>query len=819
MRTHTGVTFCVIIVGLLVSLLAYFDGARADHVAILKDGFTLSGTIKREMTSVSEPGLYMQIPKLNGFYMVDDGARRIVFSPKQVLQATQTEATVDADLRFERKFVRLDNFKLPAGLYGEATRFDEKWDRVFTIETPPSGRVRVPQHLSLLSPYYARVDARRYNWSPHFLTNELDPAIVRSLLAQHPDLKPNGKGDENKRFRLYRFLIRAGMYEEAARELDRIQKEFPAQKERVETSREDLKKLLTAKYVDLVEQAQRVGRHHFAHSKVRSFPEKGMDEKLSARVRALQANMETAENNVSAARQVLEGLPQAVADTGQRQLFSRAAESILEELTPDNAGRLDAFASIARQSKGRAEYTAEQLMALAVSGWLLGNNSAEAKVDTAVRLWQTRELVLEYQRTHNAKARQQMLEIYQATGAVPFDELAELIRHLPPPEPYQMSKRDVGILACGNLPYGPAPVALALYSVQKMLLVEPMFFQTDLPWNFRKGASYQVIAPPEYHPGRMYPVLIALHDSGERPEVMFRRWSTLASQNGYFLVAPQWEQGVRSQYGYTAQEHAAVVDVVRDLRRRFAIDSDRVFLTGLGEGGNMAYDVGLSHPDLFAGVLPIAGRPRYFAKQYWTNAFCLPFYVVDGDQDGDVAKDNRRQFEHWVPGGYPALFIEYKGRGREWFSGELPYMFDWMNRKRRASALPDLGRSGGAGRGDEFQSMRATDNHFYWLSGEDLHDRHINDGRSWSNKIGPAILQARAGEGNVISVTAHGFRRVTIWFSPGIIDFEKPVTVHVNSHQMVSNRKIKPSLETLLEDFYFRGDRQRLFAAKMEITP
>src|SRR5262249_4450522 len=131
----------------------------------------------------------------------------------------------------------------------------------------------------------------------------------------------------------------------------------------------------------------------------------------------------------------------------------------------------------------------------------------------------------------------------------------------------------------------------------------------------------------------------------------------------------------------------------------------------------------------------------------------------------------------------------------------------------------DLGRSGGAGRGDEYQSMRSTDNRFYWITGEELNGRHANDSRDWNNKIGPAYIQARGGEGNVINVTAHGFRRVTLWFGQGMIDYDNPVTVHLNTHQLVSNRKVNPSLETLLEDFYFRGDRQRLYSAKLELAP
>ena len=64
----------------------------------------------------------------------------------------------------------------------------------------------------------------------------------------------------------------------------------------------------------------------------------------------------------------------------------------------------------------------------------------------------------------------------------------------------------------------------------------------------------------------------------------------------------------------------------------------------------------------------------------------------------------------------------------------------------------------------------------------------------------------------------HGFKRVTVWLGPGMIDFEKPVTIRVNS-RIESNRKIQPTLGTLVEDFYLRGDRQRLFFAKVEFTP
>ncbi|TMQ33200.1 MAG: hypothetical protein E6K70_14400, partial [Planctomycetota bacterium] len=458
----------------------------------------------------------------------------------------------------------------------------------------------------------------------------------------------------------------------------------------------------------------------------------------------------------------------------------------------------------------------EQLLAMAVSGWFLGSVSAENKVDTALRLWRARQFILAYERTMDYQTRRRNLTTFVQNGGVAFDEVDRLLKAIPPAEPFDLAGGNSSALAFAGLPFVDNTVALAVLTAQRLLANGTYELQASLPWSFRKGANYLVQLPPEYHAGRHYPVLFVLHEAGERPEDMLRRWSFLAAQHGYFLVAPEWENHAAPGYHFSHDEQRSVLDVLRHLRQHFQVDSDRVFLTGQGEGGTMAFDVGLAHPDCFAGVMPMGGRPRYFAKAYWQNAQYLPFYVIDGDLDGDAAKDLRRQFEQWIPKGYPSLYVQYKGRGSEWFGGEVPYLFDWMGRKKRAAAFPELGRSGLGSFGEEFQSMRPMDNHFYWLEGQDLKDRHVNDGRSWSNKVTAAKLQARIKD-NDIFVNTQGFRLVTVWLGQGMIDFEKPVKMTLNAKVNFGVRKIAPNLETLLEDFYQRADRQRPFLAKVEL--
>jgi hypothetical protein len=164
--------------------------------------------------------------------------------------------------------------------------------------------------------------------------------------------------------------------------------------------------------------------------------------------------------------------------------------------------------------------------------------------------------------------------------------------------------------------------------------------------------------------------------------------------------------------------------------------------------------------------------------------------------------------------------VEYKGRGIEWYEEELPYIFDWMDhkvgQKKRAPGFPDLGRSGNGGPlGQEFRTMRATDNHFYWLSTDSIGERHLLTD-TWDPHVIAASLQGKIMEGNQINLNLRGLNKVTVWLGRDMVDFNKPITIRINGGVRLANYKVVPKLETLLDDLYQRGDRQRVFWAKVD---
>ena len=829
----------------LFAATALFVGCAAAlapaDVVILKDGFVIQGTIRKEMTTVFDKasGNDISVAKMNGFDMIDEGPRVIIFSSSfKQLGAINKGVKIRPEYKSYPNpiLARKSDYKLPAfGGAGNPPDFNAKWQRTLKVNVP-GGFELIDQQVTYLDPYSCFISSPTHYWAQTYRTSEMDPNKVRKLLYTHPQLaEPDGKPDPLKRIAIARFLKDVGWLQFAKEEVARLKKDIPGPlakdaQEQFDKFQKELD-VATAEFVATeAELALTAGRYQYASELLGAFPDKTADPNDVDRATKLMAQLKTAKEQYDSGRRLLRAVidevtgadrlraaiaagggpivavwpAKPVADT--KWLFlAAAAERVYAELHPDSAGRIESFLSLATQAERQkmqgqpVTKSSAELLAAAVSGWAKGKNGATPEIDLALRIWDAREAVLLFQRAGDRNARNDILTRYKKAKPMSVEELTQVISLLPPAQAEDLAARSGTLLPERQAPAG---------TYRR---------KTGSTFDHPGGMEYLIKLPPEYHHGRAYPVLIAMSHPGMDPEDMLRALAKEAERNGYILVAPEWTNQFGKGWEWKGEDHDWVTGVLRDVVRHFTVDNDRVFLFGIGDGANAAMDIGMSHPDLFAGVLAMGPTPKWQGMflHYWPNAQKLPFYVVTGQLAGTSFANLQLLFREWMPKGFPALMAVYKGRGIEWYSAETPVMFDWMGRKRRPNpkATLNLGATF-----YEWQIMREGDNRFFWLGADKVNPKNLASNVNPGQTVVPAGLRGDIRGNNLIDVRSRGVRMVTMWLNRDMIDWTQPVRVQLNGEVPPGWRPkvLEPSLDVLLEDYWERGDRRMQFLYKLE---
>lgn len=157
---------------------------------------------------------------------------------------------------------------------------------------------------------------------------------------------------------------------------------------------------------------------------------------------------------------------------------------------------------------------------------------------------------------------------------------------------------------------------------------------------------YGLYLPQKFNASKKYPLVMMLHGAGSNHRLALRRVfgkSNIAEENDveasrYF---PQWKDVdfivatpfARGTMGYQGVAEKDVYDVLADVKRRFAIDEDRVYLTGLSMGGGGTLWLGLSRPEVWAALAPVCPAPPEGTDELAANALNVPLHFFHGEAD------------------------------------------------------------------------------------------------------------------------------------------------------------------------------------------
>jgi predicted peptidase len=115
-----------------------------------------------------------------------------------------------------------------------------------------------------------------------------------------------------------------------------------------------------------------------------------------------------------------------------------------------------------------------------------------------------------------------------------------------------------------------------------------------------------------------------------------------ALRDAGFLVACPFARGTMGYQGIAEQD---VYGVLADVKRRYPVDDDRIYLTGASMGGGGALWLGLTRPDLWAAVVPVCPDPFPGTSELAPNALNLPMRFAHGELDPLVPVEVSRQWQ------------------------------------------------------------------------------------------------------------------------------------------------------------------------------
>jgi predicted peptidase len=217
-----------------------------------------------------------------------------------------------------------------------------------------------------------------------------------------------------------------------------------------------------------------------------------------------------------------------------------------------------------------------------------------------------------------------------------------------------------------------------------------------LDWKVNRSGQlkYLLYLPPDYKAGsqKRWPLMLFLHGSGERgsdvQRVAVHGPLKLVEQGTNFpfiIVAPQCPEN-------QIWENEPLLQLLDSVEKKYAVDTKRVYLTGLSMGGYGTWQLGLLHPDLFAAIVPICGGCNLIdvliARRDNQRAFkSLPVWAFHGGKDDVVPlSESERIVEGLNKAGVKEVkFTIYPDAGHNSWTEAYnnPELYEWMLKHSR----------------------------------------------------------------------------------------------------------------------------------------
>lgn len=342
-------------------------------------------------------------------------------------------------------------------------------------------------------------------------------------------------------------------------------------------------------------------------------------------------------------------------------------------------------------------------------------------------------------------------------------------------------------------------------------------YRSDVPRGQREGVRmaedgtrfpYMIVVPESYDPARAYPVEFMLHGGVSRPEWeagggWWRRgYDSFLNLEQITVVPAAWNDN----FWWQDSQADSLPAILRGLKQRYNIDDNRVYLSGVSDGGTGAYFFAFKQPTQWAAFLPYIGHPGVLRNAqsggghalYFENLMQHALFIVNGENDPLYPAASVEPFIKILEeAGIDHEFTVIAGGGHNtnWLPDEQPRI-DAFKQDHVRQPFPDK---------------------LIWVA-----DNTTRYNRTGWLRIDELRIEGRPGlvdvqrSGNDFTVTAQGVTEFSLLLNPDEVDFNALIRVSVNG-ALLFNGQVLPDAEVLLDSAEREYDRTLLYAAELTL--
>lgn len=217
--------------------------------------------------------------------------------------------------------------------------------------------------------------------------------------------------------------------------------------------------------------------------------------------------------------------------------------------------------------------------------------------------------------------------------------------------------------------------------------------------NFEK-LSYVMMTPENFSPEKKYPVLFFLHGAGSRgteiEKLVTNPFFTETEKYAYPMVTFAPQCYANSWFDIFEQLGRFILE----MRKLPFADTERCYLMGASMGGYAAWQMAMTHPTLFAALVPICGGGMYWNAGRLAE---MEIWAFHGSEDKTVhPEESQKMVEAVNARGGNAKLTVCEGVGHNvWMDAynSVP-LFEWLLAQKQktpsqaADAYSDVKRFG-----------------------------------------------------------------------------------------------------------------------------